>query len=270
MQAGVFNHKERQNINQMKEYTPNKYNIFAKNSHWTQDEKTVIVDTIDSVFAKYDFGILYPPKYEMPFLYNGSGPVLVMDDCIEVMVPEVFDTHIDYQFRQSYEECRKKGIMIEPSIEPVKREYFTTLITLDTIENDVCSIAETVSGYSRVLKKHRDCINQHFDDAQKARGFFFVLSCFQHDMIYETGELLYRDEPQDGHILNIPLSFRMSDSCEEAQYFMQDLHDLLKRLERMPGYSPFKMSQKSVYEEYPELFDNLYPKEAYEEDYLPF
>lgn len=36
------------------------------------------------------------------------------------------------------------------------------------------------------------------------------------------------------------------------------------------SYSPFKMSQKSVYEEYPELFDNLYPKEAYEEDYLPF
>ena len=166
---------------------------------------------------------------------------------------------------KAHKVAAERGLLIEPVYKPVKNEYIIGLFSLDSLDYDIRNLVEAVSGYTRILRKHRTFIDENFKIAQIAHTHLFMLLNFQKEMYVEQGKFLYLDNPEDDKcILNIPLVFSMEKYGEEAQAFMKDIHKFLKQMERKPYYQPFMLSPKSLRNEFPEQFKYL------EDDELPF
>lgn len=244
---------------------PQDYQLFfSQDSTWTEEEKAKIQETIIRVFAEYKYSIQYTPRNKKEGI--DSVDVYIIDNLMEIRVPEVFERDNYWgEFMKAHEEAAKRGIMIDPAYRPIKFEYITGLFSLDSLDYDIRNLIEAVSGYTRILRKHKTFIDTNFKIAQIAHTYLFMLLNLQKDMYVEYGKFLYLDNPEDDKcILTIPFAFSMERHGEEAQAFMKDIHNYLKQIERKPYYQPFMLSYIPIKEDYPEQFKYL------EGDGLPF
>lgn len=238
---------------------PQEYQLyFSQDSPWTEEEKAKIQETIIRIFAEYKYDIRYILRDKQEGVEYVS--VAIMDDIMAVNVPEIFENNKKRwdDFMRAHVEAAKKGIMTDPSDMSLKEEYIISLFSLDSLDYDIRNLVEAVSGYTRILRKHRTFIDEYFKIAQIAHTHLFILLNLQRRIYFEQGKLLYLDEPEDKRcILTIPLVFSMERYGEKAQAFMKDIHDFLKQTERKPYYQPFMLSSKSLQDEYPEQFKYL-------------
>ena len=244
---------------------PQEYQLFfSQDSPWTEEEKAKIQETIIRVFGEYKYNVHYKP-WDKPEGVE-CVEVVIKDNLMEIIIPEVFEKDNYWSgFLKAHKVAAERGLLIEPVYKPVKNEYIIGLFSLDSLDYDIRNLVEAVSGYTRILRKHRTFIDENFKIAQIAHTHLFMLLNFQKEMYVEQGKFLYLDNPEDDKcILNIPLVFSMEKYGEEAQAFMKDIHKFLKQMERKPYYQPFMLSPKSLRNEFPEQFKYL------EDDELPF